>query len=918
MINISNWVSVGNIKSDRDALKGEIINGYLIDPNHNEKLIESIHFPPEDNQLGHYNWPKHFSDYINKNGNSLKAGVKPSDGELKTEYSQYLNNLWIPQNSNYIAFTTCISLDNWAKVGNIESKGDITENTEIKLTVSSPSGSIIYEQLSLIPNKEELRRYTWPYVIATFINKNSKFIKVGEKNNDDHLISPLHSSYRNILWAPKHSNLNINISLNFSEEAIEDTKNIYSKAKQSLLASPPTKDKVEDWHSKFKDGKFSDIQYPPPDINVDDVQPLYEHFTRIIAIENYIIQVEPNNIKYINMVVDGINHYASCKYQTSNWWEGQIGLARQAAISAMLIAPVSKKNALAAIFLPYIKNNSNTDQKKTGANRSDIAYVQIMWSLAGWKNTLSSEYIQYLMAASTTLSSLCMPVDRYGKEDGEGICVDYSFSQHNPKNGDKYCAQLYACSYGTVLFSSVFTAMKVLTGSFMLNHNAMDGMINALIQGLGWYAYANMVDFHPQGRAISRGNMTSYAWRNWVKEIKPHASDEQLEILNELYIRFANKDETKNNYFIGGKAHWVNDYLAYFAKGFCFWSKVVSTRTVGSESGNGENIKGYYIGCGSHFITTQGDEYLKIQPLWNWQQIPGTTTEQIPSFKWPNIDWGGNNWGSHDFAGVISDKKVGISSMILTREKVQNARKTTFGLPDRMICMGSCIDTSLSKNKVVTTVEQNFFDGKAIVSYLNKPDEIITDVCYITSESISGIKHRGMYYDFSAIPRQSITLNISLNTGSWSEINTKGSTKPVKGKVFTISINHKKSHLESYFYTVSIPSENSKSKYTISNNDNYHLVSENDGSAVYSTVYAVDEPIKFSLMNNIYICPLTATSFIARTDGKKVTITTADISQKGEKISFSITRGLDEPIILSRQQEVNSNDIGKSITLQLG
>ncbi|WP_277395122.1 polysaccharide lyase family 8 super-sandwich domain-containing protein, partial [Pseudomonas viridiflava] len=118
------------------------------------------------------------------------------------------------------------------------------------------------------------------------------------------------------------------------------------------------------------------------------------------------------------------------------------------------------------------------------------------------------------------------------------------------------------------------------------------------------------------------------------------------------------------------------------------------------ECGNGENPKGYYMGAGTYFLTRHGGEYEGIQPVWNWQRLPGTTVEQVPDFTWPDITWGANMWGSHAFCGRVSDGKKSLLSMELCRKNITHAYKTVMTLDDRVTCIGSRINSSTAKYPV--------------------------------------------------------------------------------------------------------------------------------------------------------------------------------------------------------------------------
>lgn len=154
------------------------------------------------------------------------------------------------------------------------------------------------------------------------------------------------------------------------------------------------------------------------------------------------------------------------------------------------------------------------------------------------------------------------------------------------------------------------------------------------------------------------------------------------------------------------------------------------------------------MGSGSYFISRTGNEYRNIQPLWEWQRIPGTTVEQVDNFSYPLIDWGNNNWGSDDFAGIISHRDTGIASMILTRKNVKNAKKSVITLPGKDIFAGSSIDNSSANNPVYTSVNQCNLNGDVDVYFNDGNQKLIALGEKITSDKIVKITHDGFSYCF--------------------------------------------------------------------------------------------------------------------------------------------------------------------------
>lgn len=693
------------------------------------------------------------------------------------------------------AFTASNDLGNWVDEGVISAASALPAGIKIGIKVTNSIKNAVCEDLEFPVPPEKTGMHAWPYHLCTFINNQSNYLKAGEKDKDSQCITPIFSAYRNHLWHPKEAPLAVELGFVASESLRKDASDSFEKILSSIVVAAPAQSIVENWIKGLHQGKFEDIVYPPQNAD-SNTAPLYEHMSRVSKILNFARKDAVQYERYYRLAAEAITFYTQSDFKTKNWWDRQVGLAKATAESLVLLSEHFSAAELVA-SVEYLKNTTNTSMGETGANQADYAYVQLFWAVAGWKISSNDLYITHAYAASEAISQLCVPVSRHGPEGGEGISVDYSFSQHNPKGGQY--SQIYAGTYGFVYLNNIFKFVKLLSGGLSLKADSLRHVEQFIIEGMGWFGYAGVYDFHVCGRSVSRGmegNKSLAAWSRVLLTKNPLNPD----ALNEL-IRRSSGDESDNNYYKGGRAYWVNDYLCHFYKGFSFWNKTVSTRTVGSETGNGENVKGYYLGCGSHFISRTGREYFDIQPLWDWQRLPGTTVEQVPDFKYPLMEWGNGSWGSHDHAGAMGDGRVSISSMILSRNNVKNAKKTAIALEDSIVFMGRSIDTREANHPVLTSVNQSLRNGKILIIYNDGSEERL-DTGRRISYDIAEVIHDGFSYSFRRGRTQLVTVDAAMCSGSWKAINQGGSDEVIQGEVFSLWIEHSKGQNEGYFYEV--------------------------------------------------------------------------------------------------------------------
>ncbi|WP_439885346.1 polysaccharide lyase family 8 super-sandwich domain-containing protein [Pseudomonas syringae] len=912
------WIAHRQINSERDLIEGEKLLVILVD-SVTGSVVESIECAPSSGHSGRYDWPKYFADHINAHALHLRAGVRQADGTFRTEFSSYLNKLWAISAPGRVLLTTACYFNEWLDLYAINSIGSLPEASSITCRLSEKAHGTLYQAVLSEPPKEQTDRYLWPAYVSYAINGSGGLLRAGEKDEARKVFTPLGSSYRNHLWVPEGLPVTLAFDIGVSASALTSATQVFERLCGQVLRPSPEQQEIEGWLNGFSDGKFQDITYPASGSTVNDVSGLTLHLDRIGLIASYTFrETAESSAQYLSKALDALNFYAKQNYNIASWWSRQVGLAKQAGRAAVLLARHLNAGELLEHFIPYAMKTTNTyAYTQTGANLADFASVQILWSVCAWKNSGRGEYLLYLRASADVLSELCYPVQREGKEHGEGVRVDYSISQHNARNGSAYCSQLYSGSYGGELLGRIFDNLAVLSGAFALASGALGHLVRVVIDGLGWMGYAQRLDFHVNGRAISRGVASTGRFAGWAEALMPFVADADRKILVEL-IRRVGGDEVHNEHYRGGRIFWTNDYLAHIGAGFCLWAKAVSTRTVGGESGNGENPRGYYMGAGTYFLTRHGGEYEGIQPVWNWQRLPGTTVEQVPDFTWPDITWGANMWGSHAFCGGVSDGESSLLSMELSRKNITHAYKTVMTLGDRVTCIGSRINSSTAKYSVVTSVNQCIARGPVSYVKLDGTTRTVALGETVTASDIRAVHHDGFIYTLGNIwLRQSVSIELKNCSGAWSDINVSGSPDKVTLPVFSLWINHASGENGSYLYNVH-PGEALTDNVSIlnratSSTDEFHV--SGDERALMVSCFSTASNSQKAVNGEQTFYPEQPCSYIYALTSTDVHLTCADPTQTLEKLSFIVE--VDESGSALRRIEVSlpqGEDRGRSIT----
>ncbi|WP_183142112.1 polysaccharide lyase family 8 super-sandwich domain-containing protein [Pseudomonas cichorii] len=895
MDSTNDWVALSRIISDRDLMEGEKLQVRLVE-SQSGNLVEVVQFTPEPDGLGQYIWPQRLAERINLIADNMRAGVRQTDGSFKAESSSYLNELWAENGTDRTFFTTACDLKGWTDLGAITSIGSLPKGSSITCRLSSKDHGDEYQTLVVPILDDQCDRYTWPAFLSRSINEAGNLLRAGEKNESSKTFVPIGSSYRNHLWGPSGFPLSAQYQVSLSNSALVSASSIYESLCTQVMVKPPTSQVIDGWLKGFVGGKFQDLSYPVAGTPVSDVTPLITHLERTLQIASYLYQqTSPLPVDYQVKAFEALVFFAAQDYRTTNWWYRNIGLAKLAGRAGLLLAKHLKQQELMSIFIPYAMRTTNTYSfTQTGANLADFASIQIVWSLCAWKNSNEDTYLLYLRASADVLSELCMPVERNGAQHGEGISVDYSISQHNALHNGVYCSQLYSGTYGAELLGRILESMAVLSNEFALTSLALRELIKVVVNGNGWMGFARHLDFHVCGRAISRGVLMSTYYANWARMLLPIADEENKKALSEL-IRRAEGDESNNQYYKGGRIFWANDYMAHIGSSYCLWAKAISTRTVGGEGGNGENPKGYYMGAGTYFLTRHGKEYEGIQPVWDWQRLPGTTVEQVPDFIWPNI-WGVNMWGSHDFAGGVSDGKRSILSMELSRGYVTHAYKSVIALENHIVCMGTRIDSSTAVHPVVTSINQCIANGP--VRYIDTKGEEHTVAVgeSVTADDIHMVYHDGFVYRFGFLwVYPSVTIEVKLCAGRWSDINVGGSPDKVEHPVFSIWINHAHGENGSYLYEVRVADDFPETRSVLAVPEitaDLHFWADADGALVGSffNPYVADDAADNS---ESVLLPEQSCSFIYKSEGTQFSLMCADPTQTRDTLSFIVEQDKD-------------------------
>ncbi|PWI35062.1 hypothetical protein DI392_01940 [Vibrio albus] len=527
-----------------------------------------------------------------------------------------------------------------------------------------------------------------------------------------------------------------------------------------------------------------------PDINYQQVEkPGWSprgHLDRLVILAA--AYNESPDVALGNAISNALIYWLDADPQSWNWWWHDIGIPKRIGYSAVMAKEALNEELLKKVadYLPSIPNYSPTNPNSPipkAANRTDIALAVLNRGLLTDDSDMVGKAIADIEAT-------------VGVSTGAGIQHDYSFHQHGP--------QLYTSGYGPVWFSAAAKWADLVNDlPWAFAPEKMDILVSYLLDGQRWSKRHGQWDYNTMSRGISRTKRTEYMPQSsgdmpehtpmdivagWMPE---RADDAQAFKAHE----FGDAGAGLN----GFKHFWRSDYSVKSSDGHMFSIGMNSQRVEPAEAGNGENLKGFWLGFGSTFLMQRGNEYYNIFPVWNWALVPGVTA---PEYVGKGADWGRIMQPDVSFVGGVSNERYGVSMMDLDiainhaegahstkpgfyqcgeGKGHTEAKKAWFSFADEVVALGTGIK-STNCESVNTSLNQTRLNGEVTVdgSVAAMGSRDLTDAKWV--------HHDGVGYVFPQSWKG--TLSNQTQTGTWKALRKSSSDELVSQNVFTLSMTH--------------------------------------------------------------------------------------------------------------------------------
>jgi len=442
-----------------------------------------------------------------------------------------------------------------------------------------------------------------------------------------------------------------------------------------------------------QNGSWSDIRYQDPAST--QWQP-GQHLRRVAALSRtYALTGDSAMLVHINL---GLEFWLVSNLKCNNWWYNDIYVPRLLGEIVVLITSTPRTNDidLCPSVQKVLERCDSIRHEKTYALKCNSG-ANLMDAM---NNTI------HCACAENNLALMEYCADRIHKENGmattlnrEGLQVDGSFHQH----GSQQAIMSYGLEQSKLLssFAVLFHQTK-----YAFSVDALHNLATLILQGQQWFVFRNQIDYHACGRGAFRGtsNVHCYSGHRSLHQlltrmmrVDDQKSKEYERFLKRLvspslhatttdFVKNEKKEtgpgERKedatnrrnqavehtgplgNTGPLGTKYFYRSDTLVHRTTRWYFSCRYHSIRCLPTETDtNRENIQGFHLADGCHFVMQHGDEYHNVQPMLNYRRLPGVTclnvnaSHPLPVHK-PHV--GRSNT---TFVGCATDTDLGASVM---------------------------------------------------------------------------------------------------------------------------------------------------------------------------------------------------------------------------------------------------------------
>jgi chondroitin AC lyase len=446
------------------------------------------------------------------------------------------------------------------------------------------------------------------------------------------------------------------------------------------------------------------------------------------------------------------------KYRAPNWWHNDIGTPMQMRDIILLLDDRLTGERRAGAL--EILNQFGRPKPQQAANTV-------------WEAQLGMEYGALTGDARMVHQYAAMIAGEVHIGGTQGIQSDFSFYQHGPR--------LQQLSYGGAFIQDTSRAAWQLSGTpWAFAPDKMNLLVSKILEADQWMMRGSFTVPSALDRQSCRPN-----------SLKTHAAQTAAQYLldadaprKDELAAFIARSDGKAPPLVGFRTFPRSDFVSYQREKFAAFVKTPSLRTGTVEIGlNGENLLGHLMDCGDLYLLRNGEEYHNLQPVWDWDHLPGVTWAKDAGVLQQQEFAGGTGDGT---SGVVAmDYRFGPKAHggePAPAAKL-SARKLWAFHGDLVVCLIG----DLHGNAAQTTLDQCRLNGPVNIVTADGATETVP-AGDLAPRSMKAVLHNGFAY--LPLGDAKVRLQIGEKTGSWRRISKAASDQPVNANVFFAVMEH--------------------------------------------------------------------------------------------------------------------------------
>ncbi|TYJ53350.1 hypothetical protein B9479_006010 [Cryptococcus floricola] len=586
-----------------------------------------------------------------------------------------------------------------------------------------------------------------------------------------------------------------------NDTSVVNTTEIESMAQRrradlATFPDPAWFPQIDTWLASQKDGVWDDVDYTSGCSAQRANWPIQFHWTRLLTfaaawsgLNPSVPQNYSNSPELLSAVQAGLDFWAANDYNSTdcighggvanyscpcgtpglwntNWYGQTILLPQLVAPTCLLVSTSgnltdSQMSLCSRIPERGYRYNELTpgSDPMTGANMVNIMLNSMTWALYSGNETILRDAMTQSMGAVVFSDNTT--------EDG--IHRDGSFLQHE--------GVLYNGNYGKDLLNAFIALEGPAIGTQYAASNDSRAALSTQVKGSEWMIYVDQEtkqehwDFNVIGRFVAFPTTDLIQATSDILFNATKLAAATFDFADEYSVADTVQRLNSNGSdpLVGNKVFWASDYVSHRRENYIIGSKMLSTRSLGTETANSANTLGHWLGQGTLFSYVSGNEYKDIQAEWDWQLVPGVTSLLSDDNGGVNLTL--NNIGppgKKSWVGGVSDGSLGV--VVMDWEDVRNAswgyKKAWFYVEEGVIVtVGDVFNDGSAEGQVITALTQR----------ASTDSEIYVDGASFDSNNDSTSAHT-LFYEDTGYVAYDTAFNLKITNGekkgNWSAIST--------------------------------------------------------------------------------------------------------------------------------------------------